>query len=138
MLTVNPKPVGSASPQAICSGSTTSVGLNSTVLPAQPTHGWQLYKLPQLAARLRVSVIAVLCAGSTIVSDLNQYRDNIGCCTLYTVIPTAGSCTGASFTVDVTVNPTLSAGVASGASPLCIGQTATYTYNGKYRRFMEQ
>ncbi|MBK9107113.1 MAG: DUF11 domain-containing protein [Saprospiraceae bacterium] len=115
-VTVNPKPVGSATPQTICSGTTTSVSLNSTA--AGSTFTWS-------AAQQSGATITGFsnCAGGcgTSISQLltNTTNNNSGV-VRYTVIPTsANGCVGLAFTVDVTVNP--KPGVSVTTTPACIG-----------------
>ncbi len=99
-VTVNPAPVGSATPQTICSGSTTSVALNSTVIGT--TYTW--------TAAIQTTPTAGTITGfsngtqNTIAQSLTNTGTTAGIIR-YTIIPTANSCTGAAFTVDVTINP---------------------------------
>jgi hypothetical protein len=99
-VTVNPAPVGSAIAQTICSGSTTNVVLNSTVTGT--TYSW--------TAAIQTSPTAGTITGfsngtqNTIVQTLNNTGTTAGIIR-YTVTPTADSCTGTAFTVDVTINP---------------------------------
>ncbi|MFB0904093.1 MAG: T9SS type A sorting domain-containing protein [Nonlabens sp.] len=99
-VTVNPAPVGSATAQTICSGSTTNVVLNSTVTGT--TYSW--------TAAIQTSPTAGTITGfsngtqNTIAQSLSNTGTTVGIIR-YTVTPTANSCTGTAFTVDVTVNP---------------------------------
>ena len=92
--------MGSATAQTICSGSTTNIALNSTVIGT--TFTWM--------AAVQTAPTAGTITGfsngtqNTITQSLSNTGTTAGIIR-YTVTPTANSCTGTSFTVDVTVNP---------------------------------
>ncbi|MFE3870907.1 PKD-like domain-containing protein [Flavobacterium sp. ZS1P70] len=126
-VTVNPAPVGSATAQTICSGLTTSVTLNSTVIGT--TYSW--------TAAIQTSPTAGTITGfsngtqNTIVQTLNNTGTTAGVIR-YTVTPTANSCSGAAFTVDVTVNPNstivLSSVSGSDNSTNCVNTVLNISY----------
>ena len=125
-ITVNPTPAGSASAQTICSGGTTSVTLNATTPAAGTTYAY-------------TAAIQTTPTGGTITGQaagtanpIAQTLINTGTTAgviRYTVTPTytnAGqSCTGASFTVDVTVNPNPTGSAT--AQTICNGGTTSVT-----------
>jgi hypothetical protein len=121
-VTINPKPIGSALAQAICSGSTTSIALNATV--SGTTYSW-------------TAAIQTTPTGGTISGFSNssgnaiaQTLTNTGTTAAvirYTVTPTANSCPGNPFTIDVTINPTPIGSAASQA--ICTGLTTNVTLN---------
>ncbi|MFZ1424963.1 MAG: SdrD B-like domain-containing protein [Saprospiraceae bacterium] len=127
-VTVDPKPQGSAAPQTICSGFTTSVGLSSTV--AGTTFTWT-------AAQQSGSAITGFsncggACGATIAQTLTNTSNAATGVVRYTVTPTTpAGCIGNAFTVDVTVNPLPIVTVAT--TPSCIAQnngTATANVSG--------
>ena len=127
-VTVNPRPVGSASPQTICSGATTSVALSSTL--AGTTYTWTaaIQTAPTGGTITGFSNCAAAC-GTTIAQTLTNTGTSVGV-VRYTVTPTNGTCTGIAFTVDVTVNvpPTVTC-PANITVPSTIGAcTAVVTY----------
>jgi hypothetical protein len=99
VISVNPLPVGSALPQTICSGSTTTVALNSTI--AGGTYAW--------TAALQSGSITGFAdcnasCGNTIAQTLNNNGTGSGV-VRYTVTPISNlGCPGTTFTVDVTIN----------------------------------
>ncbi len=127
-VTVNPKPTGSASPQTICSGSTSSVSLNSSVPGSSFT--WT-------AAQFSGSTITGFsnCAsscGTSIAQTLTNTTNTAAGVVRYTIIPKSPEgCTGNPFIVDVTVNPLPVVNVNT--TPACIGisnGTATALVSG--------
>ncbi|MDX9812234.1 MAG: PKD-like domain-containing protein, partial [Bacteroidales bacterium] len=109
IVTIIPRPVGSALPQAICSGSTTSIELNSNI--PGTTFTWTAAQLSGGTVDGESSC-ATTC-GTTIAQTLTNQtmgtRTSPGAGTpgviRYTVVPVANGCTGLQFTVDATVNP---------------------------------
>ena len=115
-VTVNPKPVGSASPQTICSGFTSSVALNSTAVGT--TFTWTAAQ--QSGATITGFSNCGAACGTTIAQLLTNTTNNNPGVVRYTVTPTsADGCVGNTFTVDVTVNP--KPGVSVTTTPACIG-----------------
>jgi hypothetical protein len=127
-ITVNPKPVGSASAQTICSGFTTNVALNSTV-PAS-TFTWTATQLSG-AVITGFSNCGSSC-GTTIAQTLTNTTNNAAGVVRYTITPKSPEgCSGNTFTVDVTVNPLPV--VSVNTTPACIGfsnGTATAVVSG--------
>jgi hypothetical protein len=100
-LTVNSTPVGSADPATICSGATTNIALHTTVSGTSFT--WTAAQFSG-AAITGFSNCASGC-GTSIQQALTNTGTSPGV-VRYTVTPSANNCSGAAFTVDVTVNPT--------------------------------
>jgi hypothetical protein len=122
-VTVNPKPVGSASPQTICSGGTTNIGLNSNI--GGTTFTWT-------AAVQNGFVSGYSGCSSSCGTLITQTLTNNGTTPAvlrYTVIPTAGVCAGNPFTVDVTVNPLPTVADAGPDQDLCDVSAATLAGN---------
>ncbi|RYE23737.1 MAG: HYR domain-containing protein [Sphingobacteriales bacterium] len=98
-VTINPVPTGSANPQTICSGSTSSVALNSSI--GGGTFTWT-------AALQSGSVTGFANCTATCGNTIAQTLTNTGTgsgVVRYTVTPISpASCPGTPFTVDVTVN----------------------------------
>src|SRR4030095_323731 len=99
-VTVNPNPVGSASPQTICSAAATSVALNSTVSGSTFTCTAAITTTPAGGTITGFSNSS----GTTIAQTLTNTGTTDGV-VRYTVTPTANGCAGTAFIVDVTVNP---------------------------------
>ena len=125
-ITVNPTPVGSASPQTICSGGTTSVTLNSTVPGTIYSYTAAIQTTPTGGS--------ISGHGSGTANPIAQTLTNTGTTfgvIRYTVIPSytnnGVTCAGTAFTVDVTVNPR----PTGSASPqtICSGGTTNVTLN---------
>jgi hypothetical protein len=122
ILTVNPKPIGSATAQTICSGSTTNVLLNSTVISTTFTWTAAIQSTPTGGTITGFSDSS----GNIITQNLTNSGTTAGTIR-YTVTPTTNSCIGAAFTVDVTVNPT-PVGSAT-AQTICSGSTTNIALN---------
>ncbi|TDE27916.1 T9SS type A sorting domain-containing protein, partial [Flavobacterium ranwuense] len=101
-IMVNPKPIGSASAQTICSKGTTSVTLNSTV--SGTTFTWTAIQITPPGGTITGFSNCAAACGSTIAQTLTNSGTTTGV-VRYTVTPTAAGCPGTTFTVDVTVNP---------------------------------
>lgn len=107
-VTVRQTPVGSASPQTICSAGTSNIALNSTVIGT--TFSW--------TAALQTTPTGGTITGfsNSTGATITQTLTNTGSTTgviRYTIIPTVNSCSGATFTVDVTVYAASSGGLVS-------------------------
>ncbi|TDD75178.1 immunoglobulin domain-containing protein [Flavobacterium caseinilyticum] len=122
LLTISPKPIGSATTQTICSGSSTNVALNSTV--SGTTFSW----IAAIQTNPTGGTITGFSdsSGNTIAQSLNNTGTSAGTIR-YTITPTANFCTGITFTVDVTINP---APVGSAiAQTICSGSTTNVALN---------
>jgi len=141
IITVNPNPIGSAPPQTICSGTTTSVALSSTVTGTTYTWTAMIHTTPTGGTITGFSDCNADC-GMTIAQTLTNTGTSVGVIR-YTVTPTyanAGvSCNGATFTVDITIRSAMVASFVptnvgcNGASTGVIDLTVTggspgYTY----------
>ena len=121
-VTINPVPVGSASAQAVCSGSATNIALSST-LP-NTTFTWTA--VVQSGTATGFSNCTTAC-GTTIAQTLTN-NSALPAVVRYTVTPTSDlGCPGTPFTVDVTVNP-VPFGSAS-AQTICSGVTSNVALN---------
>lgn len=108
---VNPTPVvtSTVTAQTICSDSTTSIPLQSPV--AGTTFNWTVSESVAMGASAgggNDSILQTLTNPTTTAQTAT-----------YTIIPTAGGCPGAPFTVTVTVNPTPD--VSGAPSTICSG-----------------
>jgi hypothetical protein len=127
-VTVNPKPVGSATAQSLCSGTAGSVALNSTV--AGTTFTW--------TAAIQTSPSGGTVTGfsnctSSCGSSINQTLTNSGTTNgvvRYTVTPTANGCAGTPFTVDVTVYPRPNVIATPASQTVCTGSTTNIALTG--------
>src|ERR1035437_9943769 len=105
-VTVNPKPAITAMTSTICSGATfTATPVNGTngVVPAGTTYTWAT---PVVTGG--VTGGSAQATGQSSISQTLTNPTNTAQPETYTVTPLSGSCTGATFTVTVTVNPTAS------------------------------
>ncbi|MGZ4076302.1 MAG: beta strand repeat-containing protein, partial [Bacteroidia bacterium] len=114
-ITVNPKPVATATPasQTICSGGTTGISLTSNV--AGTTFAWTVVQTNVSGATAG--------SGSSIAQTLTATSTSAGTA-VYTITPTAGGCSGTPITVTITVNPTPVATATPSSQTICSG-TAT-------------
>ena len=102
-ILVNPTPVGSASPQTICSAGTSNVALNSAVSGTTFTWTAAILTSPTGGTITGQGGCAAAC-GTSIAQKLTNSGTTAGVIR-YTITPIANSCPGPTFTVDVTVNP---------------------------------
>lgn len=125
VVIVNPTPVISNMTTSVCSPTAFSVtptnGTNGTV-PAGTSYSWAAPSVPGITGT------AAGTSASSISGTLTN-TTNAPITVSYTVTPVAGSCTGTTFTVSVTVNPrpTLSNATISACSPDPFSYTPTGT-----------
>jgi len=112
-VTVNPIPSATATPnaQSLCSGNASSIALTSNV--AGSTFAWTVTQSGISGASAS--------SGSTIAQTLSTTGAATGT-GIYTITPTAGTCSGSAITATVTVNPIPSMTSASTAT-ICSGGT---------------
>ena len=115
-VNVNAAPVATASPstQSICSGGTTSVGLNSNI--GGTSFSWT------------VSQSGVSGASASNGSSISQTLTTTGNTTgtaVYTVTPSAGGCVGNPITVTIVVNPVPNATASPSTQSICSGGTTS-------------
>ena len=113
-ITVNPTPVVANKTATICSGSAfTATTGGSDVVPAGTQFIWTVAPNANVTGASNQTT-AVSSIGQTLTNTSNTVQTVI-----YTVTPISGSCSGATFTVTVTVNPTPT--VAAQAAAICSG-----------------
>ncbi|MBI5218215.1 MAG: gliding motility-associated C-terminal domain-containing protein [Bacteroidia bacterium] len=112
---IKPNPVLTFTPasQAICSGDTSNIGLNSNLSGA--TFAWTVAQSAGVSGALAGS-------GTTIAQTLINSGTTAGTA-VYTVTPTANSCNGTAGNVTVTVNPLPAAYNVTGGGVMCAGNT---------------
>ncbi|MFV5703704.1 LamG-like jellyroll fold domain-containing protein, partial [Flavobacterium sp. XS2P12] len=103
-ITVYPTPTGSASNQTICSAGTTSVALNSTVSNTSFTWTVAFVTTPAGGGTITGQSVCSAGCGTSIAQTLTNTGTTAGVIR-YTITPIANNCPGATFTVNVTVNP---------------------------------
>ena len=115
-ITVNPTPVVANKTATICSGTpfTATTG-GSDVVPAGTQYTWTVAPNANVTGASNQAT-AVASIGQTLTNTSNTVQTVV-----YTVTPISGTCSGATFTVTVTVNPTplvaaQSASICSGAA----------------------
>ena len=122
IVTVNPYPVIANTTSTTCTGvafTNTPSNTLPDVVPAGTTYSWGL---PVVTGGMTGGAIGAAQAsiGGTLVNTTNTLQT-----ATYTVTPTFGSCSGASFDVVVTVNP--KATIANTTSTTCTGVAFTNT-----------
>jgi gliding motility-associated-like protein len=117
-ITVNPIPTVTATPtsQTFCSGNTTSIALTSGVAGA--TYSWTVSQSGVSGASSA--------SGSSIAQTISTTGASQGTA-IYTITPTASSCSGTAITATVTVNP-VPAMTSAGTSTICSNQTVNIPF----------
>ena len=123
MITINPKPFIKNKTATICSGQTFTVspvnGTNSDTVPAGTVYTWTRVANANITGDSNV-VAPKNDISQTLVNTSNTVQTLV-----YTVTPVVGtgasSCTGSTFTVTVTINPTPV--IANKTATICFGQT---------------
>lgn len=125
LITVHPKPGGTASPQSICNGGTTHIALSPTV--SGTTFTWT-------AAQHSGTTIGGFDGCTTSCgTSIDQTLTNSGTApgvVRYTITPEANGCAGDVFTADVTVNPTPNVVATPSPLSICSGNTVTIRLSG--------
>ena len=119
-VTVNPIPVIANKTATICSGTAFTVSpttAGSDLVPTGTTYTWTVAANANVTGETSQAV-----AQSTISQNLINTTNTVET-VVYTVTPTFGGCTGASFTVTVTVNPTPS--IITQVTSACSGTAFT-------------
>jgi large repetitive protein len=99
-ITVNPTPVVANITTTICSGTAfTAAPSGSDVVPAGTTYTWTV------AQNANVTGASNQTTASATISQTLTNTTNTAQIVVYTVAPISGTCSGATFTVTVTVNP---------------------------------
>ena len=123
-VTVNPIPAINNLTEDICSGGTFSVipvdGTDGTV-PAGVTYSWPV---PAVTGGITGGTIG---SGAASISGTLTNPTNTVQTATYTVTPSSGGCTGAPFTVTITVDPKPSVNPMN--APICSGGTFNLTPN---------
>jgi gliding motility-associated-like protein len=124
-ITVNPTPVISAKTELICSGDFFTVspvdGLNGDIVPAGTTYTWTVVDNPAVTGQSDVTV-----AQPNISQTLTNLSNEVQTVT-YTVTPTSGAvgnCVGASFQLEVMVNPVAQVVATPASAVICTGDQA--------------
>jgi len=117
-ITVNPVPSATATPnsQTFCSGNTSSLSLSSNV--GGTTFAWTVTQSGVSGASAG--------SGSTIAQTINTTGAATGTA-IYTITPTAGTCSGSPVTATVTVNP-LPVMTSVSSATICSGQTVSIPF----------
>ncbi len=101
-VTVNPKPIIPAQTATICSGdqfTVTPANGGTTIVPAGTTYTWTVADNPNVTGE------SAQASAQNSISQTLTNTSNVPQIVTYTVTPLSGTCTGATFTVTVTVNP---------------------------------
>ncbi|MGZ3862527.1 MAG: PKD-like domain-containing protein [Bacteroidia bacterium] len=116
VVTVNPIPSATATPssQALCSGATSTVALTGNV--SGTTFAWTVTQTNISGASAG--------SGTTISQALNATTTSAGTA-VYTITPTANSCSGSPVTTTVTVNPTPTVTATPTTQSICSNNTTT-------------
>ena len=123
-VTVNPKPAITAMTNATCSGtafSSTPTDVTDGVVPSGTTYSWSA---PSVTGGLTGGATG---SGASSITGTLTNPTNAAQTATYTVTPLSGSCTGATFTVTVTVNPKAAITAMTNAACSGVGFTSTPT-----------
>ena len=120
-VTVNPTPVIANTTTTICSEGTFTVTPTngSDIVPSGTTYTWAAPSVAGITG-------SVAGSGASSISGTLTNTTNAPIDVTYTVTPIAGSCTGSTFTVTVTVFPTPA--LSSTLTPAAICSEATFSY----------
>ena len=126
IVTVNPKPGITPKTASICSGTAFSVkpvNGNSDTVPDNTTYTWTI--LPNTDISGASNQPTPQDSISQTLSNLTNTPQTI----TYTVTPTAGICTGATFPITVTVieNVSISVNITASDTNICFGTAVTFT-----------
>jgi gliding motility-associated-like protein len=112
-ITVNPRPVATATPasQVICSGASTGIALTSNV--AGTTFAW--------TAPSQTGASGGSAGSGTSISQVLTATGTTAGTVTYTVTPTAAGCTGTPILVTITVNPVPVATATPSSQSFCSG-----------------
>lgn len=120
MVAINQSPEISSTTVVICSGNTFAIvpdETNGDSVPAGTTYTWTAPVISPAGTITGASAQVVSQAG---ISQTLVNTTNVPSTVTYTVTPVSGSCTGAAFTITVTVNPSVQANVTL-ANSTCFG-----------------
>ena len=122
-ITVNPKPaIANITVPAICSGTSFNVTPTSSLPNINPTGTTYSWGAPVVTGGITGGVAAINQA--SITGTLNNPTNTVQTAT-YTVTPISNGCSGATFTIVVTVNPTPI--IPAQTATICSGDTFTVT-----------
>ncbi len=115
-VTVNPRPVVTASPtaQTFCTGGATSVALSSNV--AGTSFAWTVVQTGVSGASVGT--------GASIIQTLSATGNAAGTA-VYTITPTASGCSGTPINVTITVNPIPVASASPATQTICSGTASS-------------
>lgn len=120
-VTVSPKPIISNTTAITCSGDGFTVTPSGTTMPAGTTYSW-------LAPVVTGSMTGGAAGSGTVITGVLTNTTTINRTATYTVTPTSGSCSGATFILTVTVSPKPIIGATT--STVCSGATFTAALSG--------
>ena len=115
-ITVNPTPVVANRTTTVCSGTAftvTPTNGSGNIVPSGTTYTWTV------AANANVTGASNQSTATSTISQTLTNTSNTVQTVVYTVTPISGTCSGATFTVTVTVNPTPT--VTAQAATICSG-----------------
>src|ERR1035437_4146033 len=124
VVTVNPVPFITAMTATVCSGAgftVTPVNITNGIVPAGTTYSWPA---PVVTGGMTGGAAGTAAAN---ISGTLTNPTNTAQTATYTITPTSGGCTGATFTVTVTVNPQPT---ITGNLNVCLGSTTQLTGSG--------
>ena len=124
-VTVNPAATISDKTATICSAtafSVTPVNGGAEIVPAGTTYTWAV---PVIAPAGAITGGSAQAAGQASISQTLTNTTNASATATYTVTPRSGACTGATFTITVTVDP--KATIANKTATICSGTAFTVT-----------
>ncbi|MES2239203.1 MAG: PKD-like domain-containing protein, partial [Bacteroidota bacterium] len=106
---------------SICSGSSFSVSPatgGSEIVPGDTSYSWNAPSVTGITGTLAGTNAANI--SGTLINSTNLTKSVV-----YTVTPKSGSCTGSTFTVTVTVDPSTVSGAVTGGTTVCTNTNST-------------
>ena len=128
-VTVNPTPKIPTASVTICTGTSPNYAPanapTATIVPSGTTYTWTVVSSP-----VGITGASNQAGPQTSVNQVLTNSTASPLTVIYSVTPKAGSCPGTAFTLNVTVNPTLTAAVSATAATVCSGTGTTINFTG--------
>ena len=120
-VTVNPRPVISPIAATICSGGSFSITPVDGTVPFGTNYSWSAPSVAGIDGAISGTNEISFSSGTLTNTTTNPID------VVFTVTPTANNCTGASFTITITVNPNVICNITGPVEPLCPDTEYTFS-----------